>query len=228
MYLSRIQLNPARRGSHKLLGSPQAMHAAVLCAFPHSDDEQGRVLWRIDRDDPRVWLYVVSRPRPDFEHLVEQAGWPNVGHGWESRDYQPLLDRLEPGQRWAFRLTANPTRATRNHGRMRTGTPSAEASDVVGRSRRYGHVTVEQQLGWLTERADRWGFALPDGGAGTLVHDRAVRRFGRQGKSVTIATASYSGVLEVGDADRLRDVLVAGAGPSKAYGCGLLTLAPVR
>lgn len=227
MFLSRIQLNPARRESRKLLGSPQSMHAAVLCAFPQADDVRGRVLWRIDRNGPRTWLYVVSRPRPDFEHLVEQAGWPNADHGWESRDYGPLLDRLEPGQRWAFRLTANPTRSTRNQGRIRDRGPNLEPKSELRRSHRYGHVTVQQQLNWLAQRADRWGFGLPED-AGVLVHDRALRRFGRQGTTVTIATASYSGLLEVSDAERLRDVLVAGAGPSKAYGCGLLTLAPAR
>lgn len=224
MYLSRIQLNPGRRDSRKLLGSPQAMHAAVHCAFPQSDDDRGRVLWRIDRDGSRVWLYVVSAPRPDFEHLVEQAGWPNTDHGWDSREYRPLLERLDMGQRWAFRLTANPTRSTRKHGRTGSG---PHPDNDAGKSRRYGHVTVAQQLGWLVQRTDRWGFTLPDDGAGTLVHDRGVRRFNRRGRTVTIATASYSGVLEVSDAALLRQVLVTGAGPSKAYGCGLLTLAPV-
>ena len=71
MHLSRIQINPARRGGQKLLGSPQAMHAAVLGSFPEAGDERGRVLWRVDRDEHKTWLYVTSRPRPDFAHIVE-------------------------------------------------------------------------------------------------------------------------------------------------------------
>ena len=70
MHLSRIQINPARRGGRRLLGSPQAMHAAVLASFPDGEGDRGRVLWRVDRDEHRVWLYVVSRPVPDFGHIV--------------------------------------------------------------------------------------------------------------------------------------------------------------
>lgn len=214
MYLSRIQINSARRGGRKLLGSPQAMHAAVLSAFPQGDEERGRVLWRVDRDVRQNWLYVVSRPRPDFAHIVEQAGWQTTQDGWDVRDYAPLLERLENGQQWAFRLTANPTRFSNEDRKV------------------YGHVTVAQQSDWLLSRQEKWGFEVvptADGeGRQLLVHDRHTARFNRRGGTVTIARATYDGVLTVTDTDALRHVLVNGVGRAKAYGCGLLTLAPVR
>lgn len=207
MYLSRIQINAARRRGRVLLGSPQAMHAAVLESFPQDDAERGRVLWRVDHDAHRRWLYVVSRPAPDFAHIVEQAGWPTTQDTWAVRPYGSLLDRLDAGQEWAFRLTANPSR--------------------VHQGKRYGHVTVAQQLDWLLSRTPHWGFAVPDrdGVPDVVVHDRRTDRFHRNNQVVTIAKATYDGVLAVTDPALLRTALVDGVGRAKGYGCGLLTLA---
>ncbi|MEV4333588.1 type I-E CRISPR-associated protein Cas6/Cse3/CasE [Streptomyces sp. NPDC049597] len=44
---------------------------------------------------------------------------------------------------------------------------------------------------------------------------------------VTIAAATYEGTLRVTDPVALARSLISGIGPSKAYGCGLLTLAPL-
>lgn len=209
MHLSKIQLNPARRGGRTLLGNPQAMHAAVLAAFPDTEQDRGRVLWRVDRDGERTWLYVVSRPVPDFAHVIEQAGWPTTQDGWVTRPYAPLLDRLSAGQTWSFRLTANPTRTSGG--------------------KRYAHVTVSQQETWLAERASGWGFDIvqTDDVPALVVRDRRTTTFRRKGAPVTIAQATFDGVLRVSDPDALRAVLVEGAGRAKAYGCGLLTLASV-
>ncbi len=78
-YLSRIRLNPTRRGTQKLLASPQAMHAAVMGSHPRFLDDRvsGRVLWRIDQPAKHdIQVYVVSPVTPDFTGLLEQAGWP--------------------------------------------------------------------------------------------------------------------------------------------------------
>lgn len=233
MYLSRIQINPARRGGQKLLGSPQAMHAAVLSSFMDDGDSRGRVLWRVDRDEHRTWLYVTSAPRPDFAHIVEQAGWSTTQveaegaqSGWDVRSYENLLGSLAEGQTWGFRVTANPTRSTRRGGSQTGATPSGTQT---AKSQRYGHVTVDQQLEWFTQRSTGWGFTVAerDGVPDVVVHDRRTERFRRGGQTVTIAKATFDGVLTVSDADALRQALVSGLGPAKGYGCGLLTLAPV-
>ena len=109
MYLTRAYLNPRRRGAIRLLGHPQRMHAAVLAGFPPA--RHARVLWRLDPDEPyRPVLWIVSPYRPDLTHLADQAGWPaSDAPQWEACPYEPLLKRLGTGQRYAFRLTANPT-----------------------------------------------------------------------------------------------------------------------
>ena len=50
MFLTKIDLDPARRLARKYLGSPQVMHAVVLRATGGDDGSgPGRVLWRADR-----------------------------------------------------------------------------------------------------------------------------------------------------------------------------------
>lgn len=216
MYLTRFEINPARRGAKRLLGSPQAMHAAVLAGYSSSASNLGgRVLWRIDRAGPGAWLYVVSPDEPDFTHLVEQAGWPTT-EAWDTRSYEGLLGRLQKGDRWAFRLTANPTRSTR----LRNSE----------RSQRLGHVTVQQQLDWVIDRTKSWGVRLPESehGPALIVRERRTWEFKRQASRITISAATFDGELIVEDPDLLRRALCFGIGPAKAYGCGLMTLAPSR
>lgn len=224
MYLTRMFLNPRRRGTMKLLGSPQAMHAAVLAGFPPGTDTstpRGRVLWRADRPAPdRVELFLVSPHEPCLVHLKEQAGW-STEDAWQTRDYRPLLDGLRTGDRYGFRLVGNPTH---------------RGKDSRGTSKVFAHVTVTQQQEWLLRKAGQHGFRLVDtvhegadtdsgGTVPVMVSDRQIRRFRRAGGSVEVGTARFDGLLEVTDAETLRNALCHGIGRSKAYGCGLLTLA---
>jgi CRISPR system Cascade subunit CasE len=220
MYLTRFRINSARRGARHLLSSPQVMHAAVLAGFPGPSDRatpHARTLWRVDHGShAQITLYIVSPTAPDLTHLVEQAGWPTT-ETWQSRAYDSLLDSLKPGQEWAFRLTANPVRSGRS-----------KPADT--RTRRFGHVTVAQQQDWLLSRAKLAGFTIPVGELGepdVIVHNRMTHTFRRQNGKVTIQSATYDGRLEVADPDALRRTLTLGLGHAKAYGCGLLTLAPV-
>lgn len=218
MHFTRFEINPARRAARSLLASPQKLHAAVLAAFPSTarTEGEGRVLWRIDQHAHKVVLYVASPGKPDLAHLVEQVGWPST-HGWDTRDYTTLLDRLANGKEWRFRLKANPVSSRRK-------------SEAAERSQRFGHVTVAQQTWWLLDRAERNGFTVPEGKHGepdVAVRGRETLKFARGGQTVTLATAVFEGRLLVTDAELFRSNLIQGIGPAKAYGCGLLTLAPV-
>ncbi len=212
MILTRTYLNARRQGARKLLGNPQAMHAAILSGFPPGLDP-GRALWRVDAHEPLCpALYVVSEHRPDLTHLEEQGGWPTHSLT-ESADYDAFLGKLKAGQVWSFRLTANPTH------RAAIG----NASKIVA------HVTVRQQRGWLLDRADQIGVSFGDAEQSSAdVVGREVRRFSRRGAPVTLGTATYAGALTVVDPEALRVALTTGIGRAKAYGCGLLTLAPAQ
>ena len=59
------------------------------------------------------------------------------------------------------------------------------------------------------------------------VFDRKDRETQKSGK-VTIGRVVYEGILRIEEVGAFRQMLVNGLGPSKAYGCGLMTLARPR
>ena len=212
MYLTQMPLNPQRRSTRDLIVSPQRLHAAVLAGFLPGASERGRVLWRLDADGPHeLNLYVVSAEPPSFEALVDDG---------------PFLSRLEPGQRWVFRLVANPVR------NVRDAPSSGDRGASRQRGRRVPLIKEPDQREWLLSRSGRLGFRVADGAAGGAnlsVTRGQRRRFDRRKEdetwSVTLQTAQFDGVLEIVDVDAFRRTLSEGAGGGKGYGCGLMTLA---
>lgn len=232
MYLTRFQINPRRRDAGKLLASPQMMHAAVLSSFPDpAVGNRGRVLWRVDTLGTQSFLLIASPEKPDLTHLAEQAGWPTLEGGWESRNYDGLLGRIESGQRWAFRLTGNPVHAL-----------PVKIGEKRGKI--VAHRTVAHQLAWLEDQAQKHGFRLAERESegvdissgevitGTVPTAQVARgetvRFKRGQHTVTLSIVSFDGLLEVTDAEAFRSALRSGIGPARAYGCGMLTVAPAE
>ncbi|MFJ2774985.1 MULTISPECIES: type I-E CRISPR-associated protein Cas6/Cse3/CasE [unclassified Kitasatospora] len=246
-YLSRVRINPLRAASRTLLANPRALHGAVMAGIP--DQAPGdRILWRLDADHPRRPVLLVLTPaKPDWTHIVEQAGWPDAdGEHYAIRDYSPLIAQLATGREFGFRLTASPVQNTSTPDKSsphRTKT----AAELHHRSYRIAHRTAAQQLTWFLERTPRWGFTVPaartdvpapglepsttDGPPAQEVRitDRSRRTFTKPGTRtpVTLTTATFEGRLRITDPDLLQTALLGGIGPSKAYGCGLLTLAPL-
>jgi len=246
MFLTEFPINRTRRRTSRLLGSPYQMHAAVAGSFPPTGGRspESRVLWRVDTESSATYLYMVSPEEPSLIGLDEQIGFPDKPPQWRTRCYDPFLERLAERQVWSFRLTANPVRTViRDQSRRSTG--------MVGK--RVAHVTTTQQAAWLIgraayagcdpsevppwlppmeeSRAARHGFVVRCDEAGyprLVVSER--RRYdvhkSHQVEAITLATAQFDGTLEVIDADRLRHALMHGIGSAKAFGCGLLTLAP--
>lgn len=225
MFLTRMFLNQQRRQSIRFLRDPQAMHAAIESSFvPDPGADNPRTLWRLEQGHDDLKLLMLSERLPSLEHLQEQAGWTNE-QSWESRPYDSLLSRLQIGQQYGFRLTANPVHTVTNE---------------QGVKRKLAHVTVAQQAAWLAQRGETIGvrFLGSDGTPATeessggitdaiLVSQRETLRFRRGEHRVTLARTQFDGQLEVTDVSRLSEALVAGIGRGKAYGCGMLTLAPL-
>lgn len=212
--LTRIVLNPRKRGGRKLLTNPEAMHAAVRSAFPPDiDTGDARVLWRVDSQGDEHTLYVVGPEKPDALHIIEQAGWDTRPP--QSADYQRFQDSLVKGQKWRFGLVANPV--------------SSKAGERGTRGRIVAHITTEQQLAWLAQRGEAAGYRLLDDAA-VVGRERLSfhQRKGDTKRRISLSTVRFAGSLEVTDAVALRATLNQGLGRARAYGCGLLTLAQIR
>lgn len=251
MYFTRFPINMSRRGTRGMLASPYRLHAAIAASSPsHREGDvsnEGRVLWRIDSDPDGLasLLYIISPIEPNLVALDSQIGWPNKAKQWATKRYDPFLERISVGQRFTFRLVANPT-VNRS-----AGGGKGDIATTNGRSKRIGHLTTLQQAAWLvgkdaykgrearvpdvfasqsTSRALRNGFRVIDDSFGNMqmvVSHSKKQSFkrGSGGKRITLTTAQYDGVLEVIDPDLLRGALVRGIGHAKGFGCGLLTIA---
>jgi CRISPR system Cascade subunit CasE len=256
-YLSKIRINPLRHKGRQLLGNPHIAHAMITGGVAVQPVTE-RILWRIDAANPRQPdLLVLTQSKPDWSHIVEQAGWPHAeGEHALVRDYEPLLRHLAVGREYAFRLTANPVQNTINPLK-----PSEQHRDQRGKGRTRGfrvpHTTVAHQTAWLVRKLPDLGFTIPEilpdqptpahepadpdatpSATSTVpaVHDLVITAreqlsFAKNttytGPRVNLVTATYEGRLRVTDVQMLRERLLSGIGPAKAYGCGLLTLAPL-
>ncbi|MDR2356159.1 MAG: type I-E CRISPR-associated protein Cas6/Cse3/CasE [Clostridiales Family XIII bacterium] len=234
MYLSRIEINRRRRETLHALESPQILHAAIEACFPSADGAKIRNLWRIDTLGRSMYLLLQSENKPDFTHIIEQFGW--AGQSWETEAYADFLSRLQEGQVWQFRLRANPTYSI------------SVGKNVRGKVVSY--TETHRQKKWLADRAAKYGFEIvrkpyaqadePAAEKAPLYDDcrnfgkdllfditlRETEKFWRQGTLVTVETAVFEGVLRVTCAAALMRAIQNGIGRAKAYGCGLLTLAP--
>ncbi len=214
MYISRVELSPYRRETIRALSSPQIMHAAVMSSFNSFDDKgDNRVLWRIDKIGPSIYVLVQSNRKPDFNHMIDQFGRPGSGSGWETLDYDQFLSDISDGDVLRFRLKANPVH-------------SVSALAIKSRGKVVAHVTVRQQKNWLMDRAEKCGFefCISDDEPSFDVVSRDTLRFKRGNRDVTLGVATFEGTIRVKDSDVFRKTLCDGIGRAKAYGCGLMTV----
>lgn len=215
MYFTAVDIDPNRRASARILGSRHRFHGAVMACFPR-DYDSGRTLWRLDEREDGPVAYLVSEMTPEIGEFVKAHAHrddPNA----RIRPYGDVLESIERGGRYAFRVEVNPIKQVVQ--RAEDGTRL--------RSKRVPHLTAAHQLQWFTSRAEKWGLEQGKLEESSRVVQRQSLKFFRGDRRVSLVTAVIEGQLEVRDLDLFRDQLVAGFGKAKAYGCGLMTLARV-
>lgn len=155
-----------------------------------------------------MYLLLLSEDAPELSGVVEQFG---TGAAAETRSYDPLLQRVEPGSCWQFRLTANPTKCCKD--------PKAPAE----RGTVAAHCSTKYQKQWLLDRAAKHGFALRE--EEFTVTRVQWQHFAKHGiRPVTLLAVTYEGILQVTDEEQFRALLCQGMGRGKAYGLGLMTV----
>lgn len=221
MFLSRLYPDTRNAAFRRDYADIHDLHRTVMAGFPQSDSDiparqAHGVLWRLDEDRTGFVLYVQGHVQPDWSRLP--AGY--LCRAPATRSLQPVLDQLQPGRKLAFRLVANPTRDA----------VVGPDGTHVGR-RRTAHRDPDQQLDWLVRKGARHGFVVPAGKCGSAdavpsPRPRTIGRAKRGAAPITIDPVRYDGHLIVTDTAAFVDALRTGVGRAKAYGCGLLSLAP--
>ena len=167
-----------------------------------------RNLWRLDTVYGVWFLMILSEEKPDLYHIRNQFGYPQEAD--EIKIYDTLLDRIEDGSVWHFRLTANPTHSVKQEGESR--------GKVVA------HVSEKYEMEWLHRKAQQNGFTVLTNGSCVVGSNWKV--FNKSGgrSRIRLKEVTYEGIMRVDDADLFRCALTNGIGRGKAYGMGMITV----
>lgn len=182
------------------------------------------VLYRVDIDRRGAPIVLVqSSSEPDWSRLSERS--PRYLAGTPDRkDVAASYATLQNGMILAFRLRANPTKKVNQR----------QDSDPNRRNGRRAALTTEaDQQAWLRRKGAQGGFSLVTLGGKPDVFDIRVSPVEKvEGRGSpdkrTFGAVTFEGKLRIDDAHKLRAALINGIGSGKAYGFGLLSLAPAR
>jgi CRISPR system Cascade subunit CasE len=224
MYLSRLVLNLRNREVRRDLGDCHALHRTLMSVWGQlgAGLEARRsvgLLYRIEAFGPGSLptLLVQSSAQPLWAAL--ETGY--LAQPAVTKPMSALCDRLKVGSRLRFRLRANPTRCIREE---------REAG-----ARRVELRRDDDRIAWLVRKGvDQHGFRILDSNGQLAVRLGPVEKVKGSRPTpagtttvVTIGATLYDGTMEVTDLDRFRHALAEGIGRGRAYGCGLLSIAPL-
>ena len=223
MLLHRIHLDPRCREARRDLADPYQLHSTLCRAFSTANKRcpNSAFLWRLEPETdqnghPRV--LVQSHVAPD---------WQGIGvHGWLASadpgidlEQRLKINSIQAGQRYRFRLRANPS--------------------VSRGGRRLGLMRQVEQEAWLDRKGQRHGFSLPRLASFALSEseeERADVRISQEqmlrgkqhsGNAIQVFSVLYDGILKVVDPPKLQGSLESGIGHGKVMGLGLLSVAPL-
>ena len=209
MYLSQVEIDIQNRQKIQDLNHLGAFHNWVEQSFPDEIEQalRTRKLWRVDKLKERYYLLIVSTSKPDLR-LLERYG---VSGSAKTASYTAFLNVLKAGMRARFRVTLNPVISVKD------GTNA--------RGRTMPHVTLEHQMQFLLNRAEKNGFALDENDFSIVERSYEPLRKANE-KTIQLSKVTYEGVLTITDKSKFVKTLTEGFGKKKAYGFGMMTVIP--
>jgi len=200
MYLSRVLLDNLDSRVSKTLADVGNLHRIVMRG--HGTWEvKSRVLFRLE-PEPRgsnSVLLVQGPVRPDWSFLREERLCADA----HSKN---LALQFDPGQKLRFRLRANPT--------------------VKREGKRHGHLREEDVRLWWRRKSEQHGFLTSEGWV-DVRSEGTLRAFRSHNVPATFRSWLLQGTLEIQDPASMKEAVERGIGSGKAFGFGLLSLAPM-
>jgi CRISPR system Cascade subunit CasE len=219
VWLTRIVPDPrsaAARRDAAGSGAAISLHRRLMSLFPDNlgPDARARlgVLFRTEDTPDGTQILLQSTHEPDVTRLPDDYGTART------RALDPLLDALRPGLTIRYRCVASAIRK-----------PGATTREI------YQLPAVVSLRG---AAADDWWLRQAEAAGLTPlnVHSQPLAAIrGRRGTSGPAAEQhirhtrlQFDGTATIKDPDQLRTKITEGIGRGKAYGCGLLSIAPAR
>lgn len=202
--------------------SRKAKDADFLTPFKPDEFDNGQVhvkrvmdsgfLFRIDTlSNGRVVILVQSAIEPDWDYAFRNAKYLLAA----PPEVKPFEPRFSKGQCLRFRLAANPTRRLSKH------SPDVKEESIGKRVPVPTHMLID----WLARNAESAGFIIERDA--TTIHPGYIY-WNKNDKRQRLRSVLFDGFLQVTDANAFRMTLTHGIGSGKAFGFGLLSVAPVK
>lgn len=204
MYLTKLTLDLRSTQARRDLGDAYEMHRTLTRAFvPDAQSRPPRFLWRLETaSDPSQspTVLIQSQAGGDWSVLNRLSGY--LLRPAEAKNVE--LSRLvRSDRRFRFRLLANPT--------------------VSRKGKRLALLHQNEQTAWIERQGDRHGFSIQS----LIVRPHDLLNSSREGMApICVQRVCFEGFLQVRQIAAFEQALVAGIGPAKAFGCGLLSVAP--
>ena len=216
MFLSQLEFNPRSREAQRDLARPYELHRTLALAFGTPDGQDYRaahgVLFRLEFSARGVPVVLVqSLTKPNWSAL------PANYLGSPARS-KPVASTISAGQVLGFRLVAQPTKKVTAPGQRqgkRVALLDTGPDDAPTPARQ-----------WLHRQGTRYGFELLH----TLSEE--IPSYGNKASTesaknqLQLYGVRFDGLLRVHDPTLVGAAIQQGIGPGKAFGFGLLSVAP--
>jgi CRISPR system Cascade subunit CasE len=188
--------------------NPYQWHRIIWHLFPDRQDDKRDYQFaclrsRTDKDIP---ILILSRAKPqriqtsEIELIDESKSMTEIS--------------FKPGQTLSFRLTANPAK-------------KLTEETIEKRKIRIPFIKQEEQIQWLKRKLDGMADIVT-----VISQNEPPLYFNRNGKAGKIVPVTFEGTLKVIEPEKFKEQIyekydqnkkyIAGIGPAKAFGCGLM------
>jgi CRISPR system Cascade subunit CasE len=212
-WLTQINLDLAAAARRRLFDNYDWHQVAWQC-FQGRDGRARDFLTRVDQSPQGFRLLIVSPEPPTRPEWCSQ-------NGWQSREIPAAYFKQS---RYAFQLRANPTKKI-----IDATKPKAIATDGrINRNKNAHRVplrTPAELSAWLDRKGVSAGFTVePDS---LRIIPEGQDHFNKAGRRGAHASVEFRGTLRVTDGAAFQQAFESGLGSAKAFGFGLLVLAPL-
>ena len=210
-WLTKLVLNPAHREVRDALRDVNTMHQTltkIVCPadFGPGSRAAAGMLYRIDQTAAGITILLQSRMTLDPARLP--PGFAHAG----SRDLAPLLACFSEGMRVRYRMVANATKSDKPIGTKTRGVlRPLSGTDAVA---------------WWDRKAPDAGLTLESEAAGDTLKLTGFRP--RDKRKIVITATLFEGTARIDSVPSLHAAILTGVGRGRAYGCGLLSIAPLQ
>lgn len=243
MFLTRLYLNPRNRAVQRDLNDCYQLHRTVLSMFPQAKKSkngarsQFKILFRVEGSESGriIKLLIQSMIKPDVSKLNEKYTLgANGNKNIAVKNIEGIFTQFENDRKLRFRLRANPTR------KINTSSKEDRLSGEKKNGIRVPITSDEELVKWLKRKSQNHGFEIlnlkiskeiPNVRISSMEYSRGVKKkpTGKSGKSFNLKfdTIQFDGVLKINELDKFSDAIKNGVGSGKAFGYGMLSIAPL-